>query len=273
MDKDLGQQVTMSINDAARIVGVTAATIRNWEKAGLITPRRTAKQYRVFTGGDIERLRKIKEFSIDKNMNLSTISSLLGKDYSHQTGEASNVTRTMLGQKWQKDRLKKGLSLADVADRIGISASYLAKIEAAQANVSLDILERLADFYGENLLYYFESGSSERPYVSTGEKEKFTIGLEGVVLTSRSTLPDANLSPMTYTVQPLSGRMQPNSHHGEEFLYMLLGTIEFHLKDEVYLLHEGDSIHYHSSVPHHWRNPSETQVAKMLWVYTDRREV
>ncbi len=273
MEKDLDQQVTMSINDAAKIVGVTAATIRNWEKAGLITPHRSASQYRIFTPGDIDRLRKIKEFSIEKNMNLATIASLLGKDYSHQSGESSGVTRTMLGQKWQEDRIKKGLSLSDVAEQVGISVSYLAKIEAAQANVSFDILERLARFYGENPLYYFKSDTSQRPYVSTGEKEKFTIGLEGVTLTSRSTLPDARLSPMTYTVKPLSGRNEPNTHHGEEFLYILQGTIEFHLKDEVFMLHVDDSIHYHSSVPHYWRNPSETETAKMLWVYTDRREV
>lgn len=127
--------ITMTINDAAKITGVTPTTIRNWEKAGLITPQRGSNHYRTFTVNDIERLRKIKALSIDENLNLSTISSLLSKDYSHYS-ETNCVTRSMLGDKWQKYRIKKGLSLAEVAEQVGISASYLAKIETAQANVS-----------------------------------------------------------------------------------------------------------------------------------------
>lgn len=272
MEQELEQQITMNINDAAKIVGVTATTIRNWEKAGLITPHRTANKYRVFTANDMERLRRIKELSIDKNMNLSAILSLLGKDYTHQNGN-KGVTRSMLGEKWHKHRLKKGLSVAEVAGQVGISTSYLSKIESAQANVSFDILERLAQFYGENLLYYFQPQPSKNPFLSVGEQKEFSIGLEGVSLTSHSSLPDANLSPMIYTVQPLAGRKEASVHHGEEFLYVLQGTIEFCLDNIDYTLHPGDSVHYYSSVPHKWRNPSEQQVAKMIWVYTNGGEV
>jgi len=267
MQHELDGQITINITDAAQIVGVTATTIRNWERAGLINPQRTEKRYRIFTVNDIERLRKIKALSIDKNMNLSSIASLLGKDYTYQNA-TSSVTRTMLGEKWQKHRIKKGLSINEVAEKIGISASYLAKIESAQANVSFDILKKLAEFYGENPLYYFQSDTNDIAFHKKDQHESFEIGLEGVSVSSRSSLKDARISPMIYTVQPLCGRLKANSHHGEEFLYVTSGRIEFCLKDECYLLYQGDTIHYSSSVPHKWRNPSETEIATMLWVYT-----
>ena len=264
-------QITMNINDVAKLVGVSTTTLRNWEKSGLITPQRADNRYRVYTGVEIQRLKEIKELSINKGMSLTAIRSLLSKNYSHNT--PTGVTREMLGDKWQKHRIKKGLSVSEVAEQVGISTSYLAKIEAAQANVSYDILEKLAKYYGENPLYYFHSESSETPYVSIGDEEAFTIGLEGVSLISRSTLPDAELSTMIYNIEPLCGRMESNAHHGEEFIYVLQGTIEFRLNEgDPYILKEGHSIHYYSSVPHKWRNPSKTQKAKMLWVYASRGE-
>ncbi len=265
-------QITMNINDAAKLVGVTTTTLRNWEKAELITPQRSHNRYRIYTGAEIQRLREIKELSIDKGISLPAIKSLLSKNYA--CNQPNGVTRGMLGEKWQQYRVKKGLSVNHVAEQVGISPSYLAKIEAAQANVSYDILERLAKFYGENPLYYFQPEVSETPYVNTGEGEGFSIGLDGVTLNSRATLPDAQLSPMTFTIEPLCGRMEANSHHGEEFIYVLQGVLEFQLDDNPpYLLKEGHSLHYDSSLPHKWKNPSQSQAAKMLWVYCSKGEV
>jgi DNA-binding transcriptional MerR regulator/quercetin dioxygenase-like cupin family protein len=265
-------QITMTINDASKLVGVSTTTLRNWEKAGLITPTRKNNRYRLYTGADIHRLKEIKELSIEKGISLPAIHSLLSKNYTHNTH--AGVTRGMLGDKWQKHRLKKGLSVSEVAEQIGISPSYLAKIEAAQANVSYDILEKLAHFYGENPLYYFKPNFTKSPHVCTGDEETFTIGLEGVTLSSRSTLPEAEISPMIYDIEPLCGRMASNSHHGEEFVYVLTGTMEYTLNDkEIYLLNEGESIHYFSITPHKWRNPSKTKNAKILWTYVNRGEV
>ena len=218
----LQNQITMNINEAAELVGVSAGTIRNWEKAGLIAPNRHNNRYRVFTMTNIDRLKQIKELSIDQKMNLSAIRSLLDKDYSGLSPlKEQSISKRMLGDKWKKHRVKKGLSVTHVAEQVGISPSYLSKIENSQANASIDILKRLSEFYGENILYYYEEDDSVEPIRSTGKTEKFTIGLEGVVLSARSTLRDSNLKVMTYTIEPQRGRMEANTHHGEEFIYIL----------------------------------------------------
>jgi len=57
--------------------------------------------------------------------------------------------------------------------------------------------------------------------------------------------------PFLVTVEPnKEEKTTLNSHDGQEFNYMLSGTMEFHLDNIVYELNEGDSVYYDSSVPH-----------------------
>jgi len=41
-----------------------------------------------------------------------------------------------------------------------------------------------------------------------------------------------------------------HTHDGQEFNYMVSGKMEFHLDDMIYILSEGDSVYYDSSIPH-----------------------
>ena len=70
-------KVTFTINQVAKILGVVPATIRNWEKNGMISSKRSASNYRIFTLDDIETLKKIKEYSVDKHMGTQAIKMLL----------------------------------------------------------------------------------------------------------------------------------------------------------------------------------------------------
>ena len=49
----------MKINDVEKILGVPKATIRFYEKEGLLTPKRNANAYREYSQSDIELLKKI----------------------------------------------------------------------------------------------------------------------------------------------------------------------------------------------------------------------
>lgn len=52
--------ITMKINDAMKITGLSKKAIRLYEERGLLAVRRTENSYRDYTDGDIERLRQIK---------------------------------------------------------------------------------------------------------------------------------------------------------------------------------------------------------------------
>lgn len=57
--------------------------------------------------------------------------------------------------------------------------------------------------------------------------------------------------PFLVTVEPQSGEQNtPNSHPGQEFDYVLEGTLRVVIHDNEIILHEGDSIYFDSNYDH-----------------------
>ena len=106
-DKQLhpSEQLTFSISQVAKILGIAPGTIRNWEKCGLITVRRSESNYRSFTPDDVEALRKVKEYSIDKHMGAHAIRMLLGNG-----GEHGSELEDTVRQKKERQYSKKLIS-------------------------------------------------------------------------------------------------------------------------------------------------------------------
>jgi DNA-binding transcriptional MerR regulator/quercetin dioxygenase-like cupin family protein len=278
--KDVNQdELCFTITDVARQIGVVPATIRNWEKQGLFTAARTDSGYRVYSVDDIERLRNIRRYSKDENMGIKAIrmlcaprQDLVSRARSGPPGEAT-VSKKLLSRKWKEYRLSRGYLLEDVANAAGISTSYLSMIENDQTrNVSFKVMQRLAGFYGENILYYFNGAENDQPLIRAGEGEVFSIGIDGVRVQSVSTRKEYTLSPMLYTVQAGAGRRNPVTHHGDEFMHVLAGQVKITLAGREHDLQAGDSFSFHSREPHSWYNSGRTE-AKILWVYTHLESV
>ena len=59
------------ISVAARMVGVHAQTLRYYERVGIIMPSRTGGRQRLYSMADLDRLRRVKEFTDDMGLNLA----------------------------------------------------------------------------------------------------------------------------------------------------------------------------------------------------------
>ena len=65
------------ISIAARIVGLNAQTLRYYERTGLLEPGRSGGNIRLYSLGDIERLRRIKTLINDLGVNLAGVEVIL----------------------------------------------------------------------------------------------------------------------------------------------------------------------------------------------------
>lgn len=61
------------IGIAAELAGVHPQTLRIYERKSLVSPRRTAKQTRMYSARDIERLREIQELTRRYGVNLAGV--------------------------------------------------------------------------------------------------------------------------------------------------------------------------------------------------------
>ena len=66
-----------TIGVAARLIRVCSATLRIWEKKGLIKPRRVGKN-RFYSQCDVDRLEKIKGLIQNKHINIAGVRRILG---------------------------------------------------------------------------------------------------------------------------------------------------------------------------------------------------
>ena len=264
-------ELYFQISEAAKLVGVVPATIRNWEKQGLFMAKRTKSGYRIYSLADIELLKNIEKCSKGENMGINTIRMLYGADsksmdHLSKAPAHDSVQKEALGQQLKELRLKKGYKIKDVAQAVEISPSYLSKIENNNANVSYTILQKLSDYYGTDILDVQE-GREENRLVPKGGGVKWEVDADGLNIESVIAAEPRTLEAMIYTVAPGMGRMIPATHNGEEFMYILEGRITMRVNETAYLLRAGDSFSFLSSDQHSWYNSGES-TAYILWVHT-----
>lgn len=264
-----GDGIYFNISQVAKILDVVPATIRNWEKAGLFTAKRRGNNYRIFDFNDIELLKKIKAYSLEENMNMDTIKKILSSQTLTVFHVEKKYSKSIYNDKLKQYRKMNGYTLEDTAKLTGISASYINRIEHGQADVSLDILEKLSTLYGESVLSFFDIESDQKSdVIRNGDgmpMETLHKGVEAKSLTNESDV----FQPVLFTVASGCGDFNAHKHFsGYEFIYVISGKLQVTLDlENVYLLKENDSINFSSTRMHSWHNAGKSTL-KMLWIHS-----
>ena len=66
------------ISVAAELAGMHPQTLRIYETRGLITPKRSPKNTRLYSYEDVERLRRIQQMTGEDGLNLAGVETVLG---------------------------------------------------------------------------------------------------------------------------------------------------------------------------------------------------
>jgi len=164
------------------------------------------------------------------------------------------------GEKIKLQREEKKLSLAEVAQRTLVSEEQLQKIESDESAPSLGILIKLARVYGVRLGTFLDD-QEEKGAVVCRKEDNLPSGKVNV---SGSQVKE-NLAFASLARQKSDRHMDPflievvagedivpkySAHEGEEFIYVLDGSVKVAYGKETYELNAGDSIYYDSIVDH-----------------------
>ena len=145
-------------------------------------------------------------------------------------------------------RVQTGMSVGDMATKIGISKAMLSKIENAQTSCSLATLARLSEAFDIPVTSLFRGADTERqslfvkagqgsPIVRNGTQVGHEYELLGALRGEHKRL-ECLLVTLTATseVFPLF------QHPGTEFIYMLDGVMDYTHGRKTFRLHPGDSL-------------------------------
>jgi MerR family transcriptional regulator/heat shock protein HspR len=87
------------ISIAARIVGMHAQTLRQYERVGLVEPKRTRGNIRLYSRADVARLRQVQRLINDLGVNLAGVEVILRMGERMQAMEREMETlRAQLGR-------------------------------------------------------------------------------------------------------------------------------------------------------------------------------
>jgi MerR family transcriptional regulator/heat shock protein HspR len=92
------------ISVAAELAGMHPQTLRIYEARGLITPKRSPKNTRLYSQGDVERLRRIQELTGELGMNLAGVERVFELE-----AEIERMRRRLRAFERQADRTQEEL--------------------------------------------------------------------------------------------------------------------------------------------------------------------
>lgn len=175
-----------------------------------------------------------------------------------------------IGPKIRDLRQQKGLSLKQLAERSGVSAAAIHKIERNSMVPTITTLMRLSGALNRSVAWFVsEDEFEDRPAVmirSGFRRPVFTskqgLSLEGV----SGPYGRFFMAGAVADVDPgATSGSTPMEHAGEELLYVLSGSIEFEVAEERFTLRRGDALHFRTDRPHRWRNPTD-RPARLVWL-------
>jgi len=254
----------LTVGETARILGVSPSTLRLWENVGLISPARSNGRYRLYSPELLAVLKRIKYLRDVKLLNLPGIRQALGKTAAEKPRRGSQPTD--LGRKLRRLRKKCGLGVVEAARRAKISAGFLSAIELSRANPSVATLQRLSATYGTTVLDFYDLPKQSNHLVRP--RDRRAIQTQSGVRIELLSIGARQLESQLFRVPPGAGSDGSYSHQGEEFIYMMAGTLEIWLDElQCHTLRVGDGFWFESTLGHRWYNPSSEE-AVLLWINT-----
>ncbi|BEP13777.1 XRE family transcriptional regulator [Acidothermaceae bacterium B102] len=171
-------------------------------------------------------------------------------------GPEQGALERVIAQQVRQYRLASGLSVADMAARVGLSKAMLSKIENAQTSCSLTTLSRLAAGLAVPVTALFRGLDAEREAV-------FIPAGHGAEIVRRGTrvghhyqllgaLRGANkrLEAVLVTLTESSEVFPLFQHAGTEFLYMLEGELVYGHGESRYTMRPGDALQFDGEGTH-----------------------
>jgi transcriptional regulator with XRE-family HTH domain len=161
-----------------------------------------------------------------------------------------------LGHRIKMLRVSRGLTLKDLEERGGISATHVSEIERGKASPTVGALGRIAVALGMRPATLVEPHVLPAASVRrAGERDHHKVQLGGATFAPLDEpIEGATLGAHLLTL-PI-GREPALTHHheGEEWATVLQGVAEVKVAGQPYVLREGDCLHFRAHQEHSYMN-------------------
>jgi transcriptional regulator with XRE-family HTH domain/quercetin dioxygenase-like cupin family protein len=213
------------------------------------------------------------------------------------TDTATEVLMDNLGSRLKDERLKAGMTLRELARQAEVSPSFISQIENGKSQPSVATLYTFSRLLGISVDELFDQGWAQpavaeevpdpRNPVNAWHPSEFAnrISLvhpahrshldmaDGVVWERLAATPEHGVNFMKIVYAPgatSSNGGELQSHDGYEYGYVVRGSVRVTIGSEEFVLHEGESLGFDSTIPHVLTNDGDTEF-EGIWFVHGRR--
>lgn len=168
-----------------------------------------------------------------------------------------------IGVKLKLLRQRCELTQEELGARCDLTKGYISQLENEVTSPSIATLTDILDALGTTLKDFF-SEEPEEKIVFTKE-EYFEKCEQGHTITWLVPNSQKNeMEPILLTIEPGGTTTMDMPHEGEEFGYVLEGSIYLHHGNKRSKCKKGDTFYFTSNKPHYIENKGNTK-AKVVW--------
>jgi transcriptional regulator with XRE-family HTH domain len=158
-----------------------------------------------------------------------------------------------LGRRIRQIRTDRGLSLASLASKVGVTRSFVSGIERGVSYPSILVLREIAAALDVPVFMLFTGGESSGVVVRPGERKRIQPPSSPVSYELLS--PDLQRKIEMIIMRLESGSESVSgAHEGEEVSFLLQGHVVVTVGDADYEMNAGDTIYFTSGLPHKVRS-------------------
>ena len=172
-----------------------------------------------------------------------------------------------IGQKIRELRIQKQLTQEELADRSELTKGFISQLENDKTSPSIATLEDILQCLGTTFQEFFAQDEQDEQIVFTEqdyfEKIDDELGnkIEWIIPNAQKNL----MEPIRLTLQPGGSTYPDNPHEGEEFGYVLSGSIEIVTGSRIIRAKRGESFYIQPAQRHYIRANKRTG-ATIIWV-------
>ena len=171
-----------------------------------------------------------------------------------------------IGKKIKRLRIQKGLTLEELASRSELTKGFLSQLERDLTSPSIATLNDIVEALGSTLGDFFKEEKEEQ--LVFRKKDFFVDERENCTI--NWIVPNTQKNEMEPILLELpqggeSFTMAP--HSGEEFGYVLEGTVLLMTGEKRNIVHKGETFYLSGKQGHYLKNEKKT-TARILWIST-----
>ncbi len=157
---------------------------------------------------------------------------------------------TSIGECLRAIREQQSLTLEQAATLSGISMSHLSRLESSERQPSVASLLALSSAFGVPVgaLFGESEGATSLIISEPGEPRRESNGLS--ITPCSGYTGSSVIDALRVTVPADRPAPPPARHPGEEWIYVLSGTLRLEYDGEVYFVHPGSTAHFNAELPH-----------------------